>query len=128
MSTLGDYGASASVPTESEDAAVIAALRAEVGDLLERLARYEEPHYSQMPDEDLGRAFRAFATTVEKWSGEEWRDAGERRLGLMQLGLREAVRMAVESNAETFTTTFHGFSVLGEPHGDWRVTIAKAPA
>ncbi|QBX38633.1 MULTISPECIES: helix-turn-helix transcriptional regulator [unclassified Brevundimonas] len=78
-----------------------------------------------MTDEELGRDFRRFAQTVTDWSQTEWRDDGERRLGLMLMGLKEAARMAFESNAETFTTSLEGFHVKGVQAGDWSITVQR---
>lgn len=92
------------------------------------LKRLRDAKWSDMTDADLGRCFKAFAEQVEAQSQKDWSGDAEMRLGLMQLGINQAIKMAAESNAETFTYTATGFHSEGVQHGDWRVTISRAKA
>ena len=98
----------------------------EIERLRAKLDRYEGARVSDVSDEEAGRMIKAFWATVEQWSGEEWNDEKAQRLGLMNMGLMQAMAMAAQSNAETFTYTANGVTHKGEPIGDWTVTVARA--
>jgi hypothetical protein len=131
------------VGIREEDAAFIAHARQDLEDLLNaykergeeleralgRLKALEEADWCDTSDADLGRQFKDFATKVEAASEKQWRGGdAERRLGLMSLGINQAIVMAAESNAETFTYTATGMQTGGKPLGDWTVTVARAGA
>jgi hypothetical protein len=114
---------SASVPGEGHGTGVVARLeKAEA-----ELRRLRDAEWSDHSDEELGRCFKAFAEQVERQSGKQWSGDAEMRLGLMNMGLQQAIKMAAESNAETFTYTAKGFHSAGVKLGDWRVVIERVP-
>lgn len=87
--------------------------------------RLKDATWSDMSDAELGRCFKAFARQVEETSQKSWSGDAEMRLGLMNMGLQQAIKMAAESNAETFTYTAEGFHSESRALGDWTITIAR---
>lgn len=120
----GSFRASRSIPAERGDGAAADRLAKAEAELF----RLRNAKWSDLSDAELGRCFKAFAESVEEQSAKDWSGDAEMRLGLMQMGLMQAIKMAAESNAETFAYTATGFHTEGRQLGDWTVTITRADA
>lgn len=97
-----------------------------MGEARDELKRLRDAKWSDLSDADLGRCFKAFAAQVEETAQKDYSGDAEMRLGLMQMGLMQAIKMAAESNAEAFTYTASGFHSEGKQLGDWSVTVVRS--